>query len=244
MNAAPRYAGEGPHALWHVSEDPTLRRFEPHLRPGHDADEPVVWAVDTRHLPLYWFPRDCPRATFWAHERTTDDDVERFLDGARDELVLAVRSEHDDRDRPFVEDPPCGLDAVESRHLDVHDREIRPLGAGELDCLLAVAGLGADLEARPLEQVPEIETDDRLVFRDEDPHGSSVAFRSRMPLKSSVDATTRSHSASRDGAIRNSISASACKASRSPSSVSSIGSTAERETQNLSWRSKVAAGIR
>jgi hypothetical protein len=33
---APPYRGEGPHALWH------------------------------RHLPMFWFPRECPRATFWA----------------------------------------------------------------------------------------------------------------------------------------------------------------------------------
>ncbi len=90
MNAAPRYAGEGPHALWHVSEDPTLRRFEPHLRPGHDADEPLVWAVDTRHLPLYWFPRDCPRATFWAESVSTERDVERFLGGDRARQVHVV----------------------------------------------------------------------------------------------------------------------------------------------------------
>jgi hypothetical protein len=75
-----------------VSEDPTLRRFEPHLRPGHDADEPLVWAIDTRHLPLYWFPRDCPRATFWAHEQTSDDDVERFLDGDRGRRVHVIES--------------------------------------------------------------------------------------------------------------------------------------------------------
>jgi hypothetical protein len=89
---APEYAGEGPHALWHVSEDPTLPRFEPHLRPAHDADEPLVWAIDTRHLPLYWFPRDCPRATFWANEQTSDDDVERFLDGDRGRRVHVIES--------------------------------------------------------------------------------------------------------------------------------------------------------
>lgn len=27
---------------------------------------PLVWAVDTRPAPLFWFPRDCPRGcTFW-----------------------------------------------------------------------------------------------------------------------------------------------------------------------------------
>ena len=40
-----------------------------------------MWAVDTRHLPLYWFPRDCPRCTFWAGSRTSDADLVRFLDG-------------------------------------------------------------------------------------------------------------------------------------------------------------------
>ncbi len=46
--------------------------------------------VDTRHLPLYWFPRDCPRATFWAESRTTDDDAERFLGGDRLRRVHAI----------------------------------------------------------------------------------------------------------------------------------------------------------
>ena len=84
------YRGEGPHALWHVSEDPTLSRFEPHHRPGHTLDEQLVWAIDTRHLPLYWFPRECPRATFWAVSTTTDDDVETFLGGERNRRVHVV----------------------------------------------------------------------------------------------------------------------------------------------------------
>jgi hypothetical protein len=73
--SAPPYRGEGALALWHVSEEAAIERFEP--RDGR------VWAIDTRHVPLYWFPRDCPRATFWAVEETTDDDVDRFLGGDR-----------------------------------------------------------------------------------------------------------------------------------------------------------------
>jgi hypothetical protein len=49
-----------------------------------------VWAIDTRHLPLYWFPRGCPRATFWANEETTDDDVERWLSGDRSRRVQVI----------------------------------------------------------------------------------------------------------------------------------------------------------
>jgi hypothetical protein len=44
-----------------------------------------------------------------------------------------------------------------------------------------------------LEQVLEVEPDDRLVLRNENPH-ARTAFRSRMPLKSSVDPTTVSQS--------------------------------------------------
>lgn len=105
---APPYRGEGPHALWHVSEEADLTRFEPRpalgfaLTRGQDGtvfsapkagtEKPLVWAVDTRHLPLFWFPRDCPRGTFWARSETTDADVERFLDGERSRRVHALEA--------------------------------------------------------------------------------------------------------------------------------------------------------
>jgi hypothetical protein len=79
---APPYANEGPHALWHVSENPALTRFEPHVSATAEETEPLVWAVDTRHLPFYWFPRDCPRGTFWADSSTDPADTERLLCGA------------------------------------------------------------------------------------------------------------------------------------------------------------------
>ncbi|HET8751534.1 MAG TPA: hypothetical protein VFM43_03295 [Gaiellaceae bacterium] len=83
--APPPYRGEGRHALWHVSEDDSIRRFEP--RDGK------IWAIGTRLLPLYWFPRDCPRATFWAESETTGRDLERFLGGDRSRRVHAVEPE-------------------------------------------------------------------------------------------------------------------------------------------------------
>jgi len=95
--AAPPYRGEGPRALWHVSEDPTITRFEPHHARTALTDEPLVWAIDTRHLPLYWFPRECPRCTFWASDRTTDADVARFLDGQRSARVHVIEDRWLDR---------------------------------------------------------------------------------------------------------------------------------------------------
>jgi Family of unknown function (DUF6886) len=79
-----------------VSEEPGITVFAPHRAATAVEEEPLVWAIDTRHLPLYWFPRDCPRGTFWADARTNDDDVERFL-GDRLARVQAIEPPWDER---------------------------------------------------------------------------------------------------------------------------------------------------
>ena len=71
--------GEGPFALWHFSEDPTLGVFRPHVPATNLAAPPLVWAVDTRHAPMFWFPRDCPRGCIWPVSTTTPEDQERFF---------------------------------------------------------------------------------------------------------------------------------------------------------------------
>jgi hypothetical protein len=78
--------------LWHVSEDGSIPRFEPRANPGHDSPEALVWAIDSEHVPAYWFPRELPRGTFWAIDTTTDEDVERFLTGDRARRVHAIES--------------------------------------------------------------------------------------------------------------------------------------------------------
>jgi hypothetical protein len=80
-------------ALWHVSDDASITRFEPRANEQHDSPEPLVWAIDTPHLPAYWFPRECPRGTFWAVVSTSDDDVERFLTGDRARRVHAIQAD-------------------------------------------------------------------------------------------------------------------------------------------------------
>jgi len=77
--AAPHYDGEGSFALWHFSEDPALGRFQPRVPASDPHALPMVWAVDTRHAPMFWFPRDCPRGCIWPVETTTAPDRERFF---------------------------------------------------------------------------------------------------------------------------------------------------------------------
>ncbi len=73
------YRGEGTFALWHFSENPALGKFRPH-RPATNPDAPpLVWAVDTRHAPTFWFPRDCPRGCIWLVSTTMAEDRERFF---------------------------------------------------------------------------------------------------------------------------------------------------------------------
>jgi hypothetical protein len=55
--------------------------------------EGKVWAIDERYSWLYWFPRDCPRACFWAVDTTTDEDVELWLDGDRVRRVAVIENE-------------------------------------------------------------------------------------------------------------------------------------------------------
>ncbi len=96
---APPFDGEGEFALWHFSEDDSLRVFEPHV-PATNAESPaLVWAVDTRHSPMFWFPRACPRGCIWAVSTTSDGDVERFFGQSDRRRVHVVESAWPDRMR-------------------------------------------------------------------------------------------------------------------------------------------------
>jgi len=150
---APPYANEGPHALWHVSENPAIERFAPHVSATADLDEPLVWAVDTRHLPLYWFPRDCPRGTFWADAETDPGDAERLLRGSP--RVHVVEEAWLDRMRAATVfayrlpeagfEPHPGVGGYWISRETVEPLEVLPLG----DLIALHAGAGIELRALP-----------------------------------------------------------------------------------------------
>ncbi len=78
--------------LYHFSEDPGLTSFAPRSPVELPEIEPLVWAIDAWHAPMYYFPRDCPRACFWPSLRTTAEDRERWFAGIDAEMVIAVES--------------------------------------------------------------------------------------------------------------------------------------------------------
>lgn len=82
----------GDLTLFHFSEDPAIAQFEPLPPPAGQDMPPVVWAIDAWHAPMYYFPRDCPRACFWPGERTSADDRERWFGGVDAKMVIAVEA--------------------------------------------------------------------------------------------------------------------------------------------------------
>jgi hypothetical protein len=97
--SAPPYEGEGPHALWHFSEDPSLGRFLPRARAAHPSERGLVWAVDTRHAPMFWYPRDCPRGCVWPVTTTKADDRERFFGQTSATRIHVIEADWLDRIR-------------------------------------------------------------------------------------------------------------------------------------------------
>lgn len=68
-----------PGQVLHFSEDPTIKRFMPHIADTAQQTQAYVWAVDAARSPDYWFPRQCPRAMAWATPSTTHTDRDRIL---------------------------------------------------------------------------------------------------------------------------------------------------------------------
>lgn len=78
------------NTLLHFSENPAIRCFAPRPHPHQPGQPPCVWAIDDAHAFLYFFPRDCPRALFWATPTSTPDDVACFLSHTAAKRVAIV----------------------------------------------------------------------------------------------------------------------------------------------------------
>ena len=78
--------------LYHYSEDPAVAVFHPHIAKTSRIRHEDVWAIDEWHSPMNYVPRDCPRACFWAGERTTAVDRDWWLHGLEPRFVIAVEA--------------------------------------------------------------------------------------------------------------------------------------------------------
>lgn len=80
--------------LFHVSEEPGIQVFHPRppTRPDLDPGVGLVWAIDWQRLPNFITPRNCPRVTYHAGPRTTQEDRQQFFSSP--EVCHGVVIEH------------------------------------------------------------------------------------------------------------------------------------------------------
>ena len=83
--------------LFHVSEEPDIRRFAPRIPVRSDLDQSkgLVWAISERCLPNFFTPRECPRVTYHAAEETTAEDIARFFSSPRHHCVAIEHAWHE-----------------------------------------------------------------------------------------------------------------------------------------------------
>ncbi|MFT3704549.1 MAG: hypothetical protein QM802_19440 [Agriterribacter sp.] len=80
--------------LFHVSEDATIRVFEPRAASFYSdkLKDNVVFAINDQMLHNYLLPRNCPRVTFYAGEATTDTDKKKFFGVSSARYIIAVEA--------------------------------------------------------------------------------------------------------------------------------------------------------
>ncbi len=151
----------------HFSEDPTITHFEPHVPKTNPTQRPAVWAIDHLHAPLYWFPRDCPRATAWPRADTERAAFREVLATSANRLhaiemqwlgrMQTTQLHRYDFDATDFEPWP------EASGQWVSHEPVEPSSVTEVGCLLELhAGAGIELRLLPnLWPLVELMVDDR-----------------------------------------------------------------------------------
>lgn len=82
--------------LFHVSEEPDIVQFVPRLPTRKDLEPStgLVWAINERCLPNFFTPRECPRITYHADEKTCANDIARLFSGHSRHAVCIEHAWH------------------------------------------------------------------------------------------------------------------------------------------------------
>jgi hypothetical protein len=80
--------------LFHISEDPDIKLFEPRAanKGSGREGELLVWAIEDRLLHNYLLPRDSPRVTFYASDSSTPEDIEKLMGQTSASFVVAIET--------------------------------------------------------------------------------------------------------------------------------------------------------
>jgi len=139
----------------HFSEDPDIAVFAPRPVASNPDSEPLVWAIDAEHAPLYFFPRDCPRIAWWALTTSTPEDVERFLGHTTARIVIAVEGAWLERIRDaklyvYRFAAADGFVSLEDHGCHVSRQTVTPLSVEPVgDLLTCLRDAGVELRVTP-----------------------------------------------------------------------------------------------
>ncbi|MHB8648206.1 MAG: DUF6886 family protein [Thermomicrobiales bacterium] len=140
--------------LSHFSEDPTIERFVPRPPRARPAVEPLVWAIDDWHAPVYFLPRDCPRVCFWPLPTTKPDDYDRWFATVPGRMVIVIESSWLERLRAArlyrYRMPEETFEDIHDHGVHVSREPVVPLSVTPVDDLLAaLADAGVELRITP-----------------------------------------------------------------------------------------------
>ena len=144
-----------PH-LYHFSEDPGIERFEPRAPDARPEIEPLVWAIDEWHAPMYYFPRECPRILVWTLPSTSAADRERWFGASGARILAHIEWGWLERMRStsvyrYVFDS-AGFEDLQDAGMHVSRSVVTPLEVAPVGDLLE-ALRGAEVELRVLEEL-------------------------------------------------------------------------------------------
>jgi hypothetical protein len=82
-----------PDKIFHISENGEIDIFNPRPSPSHfnNLNGDIVFGVSDKLLHNYLLPRDCPRVTYYASDKTSHLDKDTFLQTSAD-FVISIES--------------------------------------------------------------------------------------------------------------------------------------------------------
>ena len=146
--------------LYHFSEEPRIEVFEPRPvtreLPPYPEGEPLVWAIEEWHQPMYFFPRDCPRILLWPLPDTSEADRERWFGASSARMLAHLEWDWLERMRwthVYRYTLPDGpFESLEDAGMYVSRATVEPLAVEPVGDLLE-ALRNADVEVRLLERL-------------------------------------------------------------------------------------------
>jgi hypothetical protein len=140
--------------VYHFSEDPSIEIFIPRAPLRHPESEPLVYAIDEEHAPLYWLPRDCPRVCWWPISTTFENDKLKWMPNPGIRMVIAIEDQWLERALAGVlyryDFDPEGFIETGDHGVYLTRQPVRPLSVHRLvGPARAMRGAGVELRVLP-----------------------------------------------------------------------------------------------